>query len=127
METTHFNLSFYEPNSNILLKWSYGRYLAGDKGYTLDLSRRMPSGWQAGIFFTRTDVPAEIFGEGSFDKGFYINVPFDVFSKSYSKNTSGIKYRPMTRDGGQKLEIQNRLIDSFYGSNRYEINENWYN
>ena len=87
----------------------------------------MPSGWQAGIFFTRTDVPAEIFGEGSFDKGFYINVPFDVFSKSYSKNTYGIKYRPMTRDGGQKLEIQNRLIDSFYGSNRYEINENWYN
>ena len=31
----------------------------------------------------------------------------------------------MTRDGGAKLLIQNRLIDSFYGSTLTEINENW--
>ena len=33
----------------------------------------------------------------------------------------------MTRDGGQKLELRNRLIDSFYGSTNIEINENWSN
>ena len=37
------------------------------------------------------------------------------------------KFRTMTRDGGQKLELNNRLIDSFYGSSRTEIEENWLN
>ena len=35
--------------------------------------------------------------------------------------------RTMTRDGGQKLELRNRLINSFYGSSFNEINENWQN
>ena len=124
-ETSHINIAFYEPKSNILFNYSYGKYLAGDKGYTLDISRRMPSGWRAGIFFTRTNVSAELFGEGSFDKGFYLSIPHNIFSKGYSKSSTGFTFRPMTRDGGQKLEIQNRLINSFYGSNKIEINEGW--
>ena len=85
----------------------------------------MPSGWKSGFYFTRTDVPPEIFGEGSFDKGFYIQVPLDIFSNSYSKDSSGFSLKTMTRDGGQKLNLQNKLIDSFYGSTLNEINENW--
>lgn len=125
--TSHLNFAFYEPKTNILAKLSFGRYLAGDKGYTLDLSRRMPSGWNAGFFFTRTNVSAELFGEGSFDKGFYFNVPLNVFSKGYSKDSNGFGLRTMTRDGGQKLELRNRLINSFYGASFNEINENWQN
>ena len=125
--TYHLNLAYYEPRSNILAKWSYGKYLAGDTGYTLDLSRRMPSGWRAGFFFTRTNVSAEQFGEGSFDKGFYFSVPLNIFSKGYSKESNGFSLKTMTRDGGQKLELKNRLIDSFYGSTFNEINENWSN
>lgn len=123
--TSHFNLAFYEPNTNILFKWSYGRYLAGDDGYTFDLSRRMPSGWNAGVYFTRTDVPPRLFGEGSFDKGFYFYIPHNIFRKNYSKNMTGFSFKPLTRDGGQKLLLKNRLIDSFYGSTKFEINENW--
>ena len=127
VSTKHFNVAYYHPQSNILAKWSYGSYLARDQGYTLDLSRRMPSGWQAGIWFSQTNVSAELFGEGSFDKGFYIHAPLNIFSKSYTKNLQGISLRSMTRDGGQKLELRNRLIDSFYGSSFNEINENWIN
>ncbi len=123
--TSHLNIAYYHPRSNILIKWSYGKYLAKDRGYTLDISRRMPSGWKSGFYFTRTDVPPEIFGEGSFDKGFYIQVPLDIFSNSYSKDSSGFSLKTMTRDGGQKLNLQNKLIDSFYGSTLNEINENW--
>ena len=83
--THHINVAYYHPSTNILAKWSYGKYLAGDQGYTLDLSRRMPTGWKAGIFFTRTNVSAEQFGEGSFDKGFYFNIPMSIFSKGYNK------------------------------------------
>ncbi len=127
ISTQHFNLAYYHPSTNILAKWSYGKYLAQDKGYTLDLSRRMPSGWTAGIFFSRTNVSAEEFGEGSFDKGFYFTFPLSIFSKGYNKNVNGLSLRTMTRDGGQKLELGNRLIDSFYGSTRTEIEENWKN
>ncbi len=123
--TTHLNVAYYHPNSNILVKWSYGKYLAKDRGYTLDVSRRMPSGWKSGFYFTRTNIPPEIFGEGSFDKGFYIQIPLDTFSKTYSKDTTGFSLKTMTRDGGQKLSLQNKLIDSFYGSTLDEINENW--
>ena len=126
-ETAHLNFAFYQPQSNILAKLSFGRYLAGDNGYTLDISRRMPSGWKAGFFFTRTNVSAELFGEGSFDKGFYFSVPTNIFSTGYSKDSNGFGLRTMTRDGGQKLELRNRLIDSFYGSTFTEINENWIN
>jgi hypothetical protein len=125
--TKHINTAYYVPSQNILLKMSYGNYLAGDKGYTLDISRRMPSGWQAGFFFTRTNVSAELFGEGSFDKGFYINVPFNIFQKRYSKDSVNFGLKTLTRDGGQKLQIQNKLIDSFYGSSKNEIDENWIN
>ena len=127
INTAHLNFAYYEPSSNILAKLSFGRYLAGDHGYTLDLSRRMPSGWKAGFFFTRTNVSAELFGEGSFDKGFYFNIPTSLFSAGYTKESTGFGLRTMTRDGGQKLELRNRLIDSFYGSSYFEVNENWSN
>ena len=123
--TSHLNIAYYHPSSNILTKWSYGKYLAKDRGYTLDLSRKMPSGWQAGIYFSRTNVSAEVFGEGSFDKGFYFKIPYNVFSKNNSKRSTSFGLKTMTRDGGAKLLIQNRLIDSFYGSTLTEINENW--
>ena len=123
--TAHINTAYYHPKSNILVKLSYGKYLAQDVGYTLDLSRRMPSGWHAGFYFTRTNLSAEEYGEGSFDKGFYINIPLNIFQKKYSKRSNGFSINPITRDGGQRLNIQNKLIDSFYGSSFNEINENW--
>jgi len=127
VSTQHFNVAYYHPKTNVLAKWSFGQYLAGDKGYTLDLSRRMPNGWQAGVWFSNTNVSAVQFGEGSFDKGFYMNIPLNIFSKSYSKNSQGVSVRSMTRDGAQKLELRNRLIDSFYGATYNEFNENWFN
>jgi hypothetical protein len=125
VSTSHLNVAHYHPQSNILTKWSYGKYLAQDRGYTLDISRRLPSGWQAGFWFSNTNVSAAEFGEGSFDKGFYINIPLNLFSKNHVKNIQGFSLRTMTRDGAQKLELRNRLIDSFYGSSYNEINENW--
>tara|TARA_B110000090_G_scaffold198118_1_gene236737 strand:- start:964 stop:3096 length:2133 start_codon:yes stop_codon:yes gene_type:complete len=125
ISTHHLNFAYYEPKTNILAKWSYGNYLAGDIGYTLDLSRRAASGWRAGFFFSQTNISALQFGEGSFDKGFYFYIPMNIFSKKYSRTVNGFSMRTMTRDGAQKLVLRNRLIDSFYGSSFHEINENW--
>ena len=64
-ETTTGHLEFYAqlPN-NIFMQTYLGKYLAGDKGLTLDLSRRYNSGFVVGVFATKTNLSAEEFGEG---------------------------------------------------------------
>ena len=83
--TGHLGVYFdlpYQIRSQLLV----GKYLAGDKGATIDLSRRFNSGFTMGVFATKTNLSAEEFGEGSFDKGFYISVPTQLF---YSDFRSG--------------------------------------
>ncbi len=124
--TDHINLVYFDPNSRIQLRTSYGNYLAGDRGYTLDLSRKMDSGLQFGFFFSKTNVSAEDFGEGSFDKGFYFRIPNDLFSKKKSKANTAFSLKTLTRDGGQKLNIDNSLFDQVNSSSIVDINRGWY-
>ena len=63
----------------LMQKISYGEYLAGDEGLTIDLSRSFENGTKFGIFASFTDVSSDEFGEGTFDKGIYFNIP--VFGK----------------------------------------------
>ncbi len=121
--TGHINFGYLLP-LNIELKLSYGKYLAKDVGYTFDLSRRTKSGFRAGAYFTQTNVSAEIFGEGSFDKGFYFQIPIDLFSKGYSTNYTSFKLSPLTRDGGAKLDFNN-LRGMIFNSTYDELYEQW--
>ena len=95
--TSHINLYY---NNNYLvpfdLHFSFGEYLAGDFGYTFDISRKFDNGILMGAFFTRTDVSAELFGEGSFDKGVYFSIPL-------SSEWFNFTWRPLTKDPGAKL------------------------
>ena len=104
---------------------SYGRYLAKDDGFTYDFSRRTKSGFIAGFFFTRTDVPFELFGEGSFDKGFYFEMPLDIFSSKPNIESFNFGLRPLTRDGGAKLEFARPLRSVLIHNNYHEIMEGW--
>lgn len=95
--TSHINLYY---NNNYLvpfdLHFSFGEYLAGDLGYTFDISRKFDNGILMGAFFTKTDVPAALFGEGSFDKGVYFSIPL-------SSEWFNFTWRPLTKDPGAKL------------------------
>ncbi|EFH13106.1 YjbH domain-containing protein, partial [Teichococcus cervicalis] len=85
-----------------------GRYLAGDWGTTIELGRRFESGIEVGGFATFTNVSAARFGEGSFDKGLYVRVPLELFGlQSRGRGTALI--RPVQRDGGQMLAVDNPL------------------
>jgi len=122
--TAHLNIGYLFPmglESNV----SYGRYLAKDDGFTFDLSRKTKSGFKAGIYFTRTNVSAELFGEGSFDKGFYFQIPTDLFSKDYKGGFSNFKLSPLTRDGGAKLEFDKDLRGLIYNSSFNELRQQW--
>ncbi len=103
--TGHFN--FYYRNRGRIpfdAKISYGEYLAGDEGITIDLSRSFPNGTMFGVFASFTDVSTEQFGEGSFDKGIYFSVPVVGNLINYS-------WRPLTKDPGAKLNRKNTLHD----------------
>jgi hypothetical protein len=122
--TGHINVGYLFP-MGIISNISYGRYLAKDDGFTFDLSRRTKSGFRAGIYFTRTNVSAETFGEGSFDKGFYFQIPMDLFSKDYSGTYSNFKLSPLTRDGGAKLEFDKDLRGLISNSSLNELKRGW--
>ena len=96
---------------DILVKMSYGKYLAGDVGGTLDVSRVFQNGVKVGAYATRTNVNYSQFGEGSFDKGVYISVPFDAFFARHSDSSANMLFTPLIRDGGAMLFRKYRLYD----------------
>jgi hypothetical protein len=81
-----------------------GKYLAKDTGATLELRRTFSNGWMVGLWATMTDVSAEDFGEGSFDKGMLLKIPFDGLFGGNTRGSYGTRVRPIQRDGGQRLE-----------------------
>ncbi|MEL0238562.1 MAG: YjbH domain-containing protein [Gammaproteobacteria bacterium] len=101
--TGHLNLHY--RNYGLLpfdMKLSYGEYLAGDIGTTIEFSRTYENGLNFGIFASFTDVTTAQFGEGSFDKGIYFNIPIYGNLINYS-------WRPLTKDPGAKLTRRNSL------------------
>ena len=86
-----------------------GRYLAGDWGSTVTIDRTFDNGWKVGAFFTITNVPFSTFGEGSFDKGLRFTVPLSWLTGKPSRTENTLVMRPVTRDGGARLEVRNRL------------------
>lgn len=95
--------------SGMLVALSAGRYLAKDWGLTLDISRTFKNGVSMGGYATRTNVSKEEFGEGSFDKGIYISIPFDLMLTSSTLRKASFRWSPLTRDGGAKLSRQDSL------------------
>ncbi|PSW19501.1 YjbH domain-containing protein [Photobacterium sanctipauli] len=106
--------AYYQPQwswlPNTLFKVSAGKYLAEDIGVTIDFSKQFDSGVIAGAFAALTDMSADEFGEGSFNKGFYISIPFDVMTVKPSTNRATISWLPLTRDGGQMLNRKYELF-----------------
>ena len=101
--TGHVNFYYKEPMSKVILSLKGGRFLAGDSGINIDFHRRFESGLRIGAFFAKTDISKFEFGEGSFDKGFYFQLPLDMFLSNHSKEVTGTGLRPLTRDGAAYL------------------------
>ena len=107
--TTGHVSGYLEMENGLMAQLDVGQYLAGDKGGTLTLAREFGNGWQVGGYFTLTDVSFDDFGEGSFDKGIFIKIPMDWMIGSPSMRTTDINIQAITRDGGAKLYVQDRL------------------
>jgi len=104
---------------------SVGRYLARDWGTTIDISREFTNGVKFGGWVTRTTASAEEYGEGSFDKGIYISIPFDEMMSVSTMSRANIAWAPLTRDGGAMLHRQYSLHTMTDGRNRDAFYENF--
>lgn len=102
--TGHASLFWATPYNDYDMALHIGRYLAKDIGATLEIRRTFENGWQIGLWATKTNVSAEQFGEGSFDKGIYFKIPFDSFFNDGKKSSYKTRIRPVLRDGGARLE-----------------------
>lgn len=102
-----------------------GRYLAGDIGATISLARTFGNGWRIGAFATKTNVSAEEFGEGSFDKGLTLSIPLSWFAGQPTQRTLGTVIRPITRDGGARLDVRNRLYGLVTEYHVPELADQW--
>jgi len=111
VNTGHATLYWDTGWNGVLAKFSVGQYLAGDKGATLDISRRFSNGVAIGAYATKTNVSSAEFGEGSFDKGIYISIPFDALLPRSSSFVANFNWVPVTRDGGAKLARRNTLYE----------------
>ena len=124
-ETGHLELYKEFPKQGVIAQVMAGKFLAGDKGATLDISRRFDTGLRLGFFLTKTNVSAQEFGEGSFDKGIYFQIPHDLFFTNYSTGQVFFGIHPMTRDGGALL-VQHKSLYSITGNTaKYEILRDW--
>lgn len=104
---------------------SVGRYLARDWGTTIDISREFTNGVKFGGWVTRTTASKEEYGEGSFDKGIYISIPFDEMMSVSTLSRANIGWAPLTRDGGAMLHRQYSLHTMTDGRNRDAFYENF--
>ena len=84
------------------MKLSYGEYLAGDVGTTIEFSRTYENGMNFGVFASFTDVTSEQFGEGTFDKGIFFNIPI------YG-NLINYTWRPLTNRSWSKINKKKYL------------------
>tara|TARA_R100000049_G_C1949196_1_gene95820 strand:+ start:683 stop:2818 length:2136 start_codon:yes stop_codon:yes gene_type:complete len=102
-----------------------GRYLAGDTGATLTFSREFVNGWKIGAFATLTDVSADDFGEGSFDKGIMLTIPLAIGTGTPSREGTDVTIRSVQRDGGARLSVPDRLYELVREGHEPDVAASW--
>lgn len=123
--TTGHLSAYYEFGGGFVGQLDVGRYLAGDDGATVTLTREFASGWSVGAYATKTDLSAEEYGEGSFDKGIEIKIPLAWATGMPSKRTVGGTISSLNRDGGRRVRVDDRLYETIRDSHSTKMYDGW--
>ncbi|MFV0300981.1 MAG: YjbH domain-containing protein, partial [Paracoccus sp. (in: a-proteobacteria)] len=123
--TTGHVSAYYEFGGGFSGQLDVGRYLAGDDGATVTLTREFANGWRIGAWATKTDMSSKDFGEGSFDKGISISLPLAWGTGEPSMRRVGGDLRSLSRDGGSRVRVDGRLYDTVRESHSEKLYEGW--
>ena len=116
---------YFNTMLDTAIDWDTAARIRQDWGGTFALKRRFPNGWEMGGFFTLTNIPFSEFGEGSFDKGLFLTIPFNWGLPYQSREEYSTVLRPLTRDGGQRLIVSNRLYPVVEDQDRGGFRDTW--
>jgi hypothetical protein len=119
--TGHVSLYYDSPWYDLNFMLRAGQYLAGDRGFTFQVTRRFSTGVEIGAFFTKTNVSAQQFGEGSFDKGIIIRIPLGWIAPLETQGNIALDLRPVQRDGGQFLAGDATLYEETRATSQGEL------
>lgn len=101
--TGHVSAYIDTGYQDVTVKLSAGRYLARDWGATVDVSRQFNNGVRMGAYATFTEYSPRRPGDGGFDRGLYLSVPFDLARRSSSRSRADFAWSPGIRDNGARL------------------------
>lgn len=117
--------AYYDLGNGFTTQVDVGRYLAKDWGATFSVDREFNNGFKIGAYFTLTDVSFDDFGEGSFDKGIKVSIPLSWLTGKPSRKTVDRTIRPVTRDGGARLNVDNRLYNVVRDYRADKLSDGW--
>ncbi len=116
---------YYSFGDGFHAQLDLGRYMAGDMGGTLTLEREFANGIRVGAYATLTDMPFDVFGEGSFDKGIHVTIPIATLLGTPTTARQTTTINSITRDGGARVNIANRLYPSIRDSREHALRRSW--
>lgn len=94
---TYYHLKYPE----VLINIKAGRFLAGDKGVRIEISRNV-NGFEVGFWYTKSST-GNFTGENRnyADKGIFIRMPLRIFKLKDTNQVASYSLAPWTRDVGQ--------------------------
>ncbi len=98
-----------------------GKYLAGDLGGTLTLTRRFENGWKLGTYLTVTDATSA----GGAEQGLRIEVPMTWLTGQPNRATKPITLQPFIGNAGARLAVDDRLHDLLMDYSSNGLDEQW--
>lgn len=107
------------PEKELSFDLKTGRFLAGDKGTKLTITKFIKSGISISAWYSWTDTRSvfkDPYNIGYHDKGISITIPLRLFTGSDSKTIYNYSISPWTRDVAQDIIHHNDLFD-FFGRN----------
>jgi len=113
--TTHTilgNLYYKFRPFNLTFKIQYGRFMAGDVGWRLQLTREYDNGLEIGAWYSFTDTDdLTAFNQGYHDKGAFMRLPARMFSTYETRIKYNYAISPWTRDVAATVLHWKNLFD----------------
>jgi hypothetical protein len=116
MSTGHVSLYYDSESADVTTALHVGRYLGGDWGATLELTRRFDNGVRLGAELTGTGGIADGWDwlpgwreRSRFTFGLTLSVPLGGLALVPDATRLEVVTKPLGRDGGQRLEMPLRL------------------
>ncbi len=123
--TGHGSIYWDTGWNGIYAQLDAGRYLAGDWGATVTVSRRFENGWEVAGYVTDTNADTSASTSGSFDKGVRLTIPLGWTVPFPTRRKLTVPFSDLARDDGARLDVSNRLYPLVRDVDRNRLGDNW--